>query len=159
VEWLLLVLVVLYLFFVDRTLTAHFALLGVLVAFVGFILVFRYARPLAKQIRLKLTVEILGMLAFLTATLAVADGGRSRLLNLYLLPIVTAALALGKRAAALVVVLVCACYLLLQLASAGSNSFTTEFTVSAVGVLAPFALVAFCTTLLVENINQAKQRI
>jgi diguanylate cyclase (GGDEF)-like protein len=159
VEWLLLVLVVLYLFFVDRLLADNVLVLGVLVAFAAFVLVFRYMRPFAKQIRLKLTIEILGMLAFLTAVLAVSSGVHSPLVNLYLLPIVTAALALGKRAAALVVVLVCACYPLLQLAVSGSESLTFDFGVSAVGVLAPFALVAFCTTLLVENINTAKQRI
>ena len=159
VEWLLFVLVVLYLFFVDRNLADNALVLGVLVAFAAFVLVFRYMRPFAKQIRLKLTIEILGMLAFLTAVLAVSSGVDSKLVNLYLLPIVTAALALGKRAAALVVVLVCACYPLLQLAVSGSESLTLDFGVQAVGVLAPFALVAFCTTLLVDNINTAKQRI
>jgi diguanylate cyclase (GGDEF)-like protein len=34
-----------------------------------------------------------------------------------------------------------------------------QFGITAVGVLAPFILVAFCTTLLVENINTAKSRI
>jgi diguanylate cyclase (GGDEF)-like protein len=159
VEWLLLVLVVLYLFFVDRTLADNAVVLGVLVAFAVFVLVFRYMRPFARQVRLKLTVEILGMLAFLTAVLAVSGGVRSPLVNLYLLPIVTAALALGKRAAALVVVLVCACYPLLQVAALGTDGLTTDFAVGAVGALAPFALVAFCTSLLVENINIAKQRI
>jgi diguanylate cyclase (GGDEF)-like protein len=159
VEWLLFVLVVLYLFFVDSGLAGNAIVLGVLVSFAAFVLVFRYARPFAKHIRLKLTVEILGMLAFLTAVLAVSAGVRSPLLNLYLLPIVTAALALGKRAAALVVVLVCACYPLLQVATSGTASLTTDFAVGAVGALAPFALVAFCTTLLVDNINTAKQKI
>ncbi|HZF31835.1 MAG TPA: GGDEF domain-containing protein [Gammaproteobacteria bacterium] len=159
VEWLLLVLVVLYLFFVDRELADSVVMLAVLVAFAAFVLAFRYMRPFARRIRIKLTIEILTMLAFLTAVLAVSTGVRSPLVNLYLLPIVTAALALGKRAAALVVVLVCACYPLLQVAISGSESLTTDFAVGAVGVLAPFALVAFCTTLLVENINTAKQRI
>ena len=159
VEWLLLVLVVLYLFFGDRSLADSAVVLGVLVAFAAFVVVFRYMRPFARQIRLKLTIEILGMVAFLTAVLAVSAGVRSPLANLYLLPIVTAALALGKRAAALVVVLVCGCYPLLQVAVAGSDSLTADFAAGAVGMLAPFALVAFCTTLLVENINTAKQRI
>jgi len=84
---------------------------------------------------------------------------RSPLINLYLLPIVTAALALGKRATALVVVLVCVCYPLLEVLNGGVERLTPDFAVTAVGVLAPFLLVAFCTTLLVENINTAKQRI
>jgi diguanylate cyclase (GGDEF)-like protein len=159
IEWLLLILVVLYLFFVNPTLARSTNVLGVLLAFAAFVLVFRYARPFATRTHIKLTVEILGMFAFLTAVLALAGGVRSPLINLYLLPIVTAALALGKRVTALVVVLVCACYPLLEILTEGSERLTPDFAVTAVGVLAPFLLVAFCTTLLVENINTAKQRI
>ena len=159
IEWLLLILVVLYLFFVDPTLARSPSVLAALLGFAAFVLVFRYARPFAARMQIKLTVEILAMFAFLTAVLALAGGVRSPLINLYLLPIVTAALALGKRATALVVVLVCACYPLLQVLTEGSERLTPDFAVTAVGVLAPFLLVAFCTTLLVENINTAKQRI
>jgi len=159
IEWLLLILVVLYLFFVNPALARSASVLGVLLGFAAFVLVFRYARPFATRTHIKLTVEILGMFAFLTAVLALAGGVRSPLINLYLLPIVTAALALGKRATALVVVLVCACYPLLEVLTGGTERLTADFAVTAIGVLAPFLLVAFCTTLLVENINTAKQRI
>jgi len=159
IEWLLLILVVLYLFFVNPALARSPSVLGVLLGFAAFVLVFRYARPFATKTHIKLTIEILGMFAFLTAVLAFAGGVRSPLINLYLLPIVTAALALGKRATALVVVLVCVCYPLLEVLNGGVERLTPDFAVTAVGVLAPFLLVAFCTTLLVENINTAKQRI
>jgi diguanylate cyclase (GGDEF)-like protein len=159
IEWLLLILVVLYLFFVNPTLARSPSVLGVLLGFAAFVLVFRYARPFATRTHIKLTVEILGMFAFLTAVLALAGGVRSPLINLYLLPIVTAALALGKRATALVAVLVCVCYPLLEVLTEGAEHLTPDFGVTAVGVLAPFLLVAFCTTLLVESINTAKQRI
>jgi diguanylate cyclase (GGDEF)-like protein len=159
IEWLLLILVVLHLFIVNPTLTRSGAVLAVLFAFTAFVLAFRYARPLAKRPRVKLTIEILAMFAFLTAVLAFGGGVRSPLVNLYLLPIVTAALALGKRATALVVLLVCACYPLLELLTSGTEALTPDFVIAAMGVLAPFVLVAFCTTLLVDNINTAKQRI
>jgi len=159
IEWLLLILVVLYLFFVNPALARSPSVLGVLLGFAAFVLVFRYARPFAANTHIKLTIEILGMFAFLTAVLAFAGGVRSPLINLYLLPIVTAALALGKRATALVVVLVCVCYPLLEVLNGGVERLTPDFAVTAIGVLAPFLLVAFCTTLLVENINTAKQRI
>lgn len=159
VEWLLLILVVLYLFVVNPALAQNAVVVGVLLGFAGFILMFRYARPLAKQTRLKLVVEILVMLAFLTIVLVPAGGPDNPLVNLYLLPIVAAALALGKRATALVMLLVCACYALLATATIGSEALTVDFATKAVGVLAPFVLVAFSTTLLVENIHVAKQRI
>jgi diguanylate cyclase (GGDEF)-like protein len=159
IEWLLLILVVLYLFVVAPALARSGAMLTALFAFTAFVLVFRYARPFAARTRVKLTIEILAMFAFLTAVLAFSGGVRSPLVNLYLLPIVTAALTLGKRATALVVVLVCACYPLLDVTTTGPAALTTDFAIAAVGVLAPFGLVAFCTTLLVDNINTAKQRI
>lgn len=159
VEWLLLILVVLYLFVVNPTLARSPVVLGVLIGFAGFVLLFRYARPLARQPHAKLAIEILAMLAFLTAVLVFAGGVRSPLVNLYLLPIVTAALALGKRATALVIVLVCACYPLIEFLTEGTTGLTRDFGISAVGVLAPFLLVAFCTSLLVDNINTAKTRI
>ncbi len=159
VEWLLLILVVLYLFIANPALARSTGVLAVLLGFAAFVLLFRYARPFAKHIHFKLTLEVFAMLAFLTAVLVASGGVRSPLVNLYLLPIVTAALALGKRAAALVVALVCTCYPLVGLLSDGAESLTPEFGSAAVGVLAPFVLVAFCTTLLVENINMAKTRI
>jgi len=91
--------------------------------------------------------------------LVTAGGVDSPLVNLYLLPIVTAALALGKRAVALVVVLVCLCYPLIGVLTNGTDGITREFALAGIGVLAPFALVAFSTTLLVDNINVAKRRI
>ena len=51
------------------------------------------------------------------------------------------------------------CYPLVGALTDGLDSLTGEFGIGAVGVLAPFALVAFSTTLLVENINTAKTRI
>lgn len=159
IEWLLLILVVLQLFIVNPTLARSPVVLGALLGFAGFVLLFRYARPFGRQPHVKLAIEILAMLAFLTAVLVFAGGAHSPLVNLYLLPIVTAALALGKRATAIVVVLVCGCYPLVEYLSAGAAGLTRDFGIAAVGMLAPFLLVAFCTSLLVDNINTAKTRI
>ncbi|MBN1238471.1 MAG: GGDEF domain-containing protein [Gammaproteobacteria bacterium] len=159
VEWLLLILVVLYLFVTRPDLAQDLPVIGVLVAFAGFILAFRYGRPLVGLPRIKIAVEILAMLAFLTAVLGLAGGVRSPLLNLYLLPIITAALALDKRATTLVMLMVCLCYALLATLPGGVTALNAAFAAEAVGVLAPFVLVAFCTTLLAENILASKERI
>jgi diguanylate cyclase (GGDEF)-like protein len=159
VEWLLLILVVLYLFIANPALARSFFVLGVLLGFAGFVLLFRYGRPFAKHTHFKLAFEILVMLAFLTAVLVASGGVRSPLVNLYLLPVVTAALALGKRAAALVVAVVIVAYPLVGMLTEGLDALNPQFGIAAVGVLAPFVLVAFSTTLLVENINTAKSRI
>jgi diguanylate cyclase (GGDEF)-like protein len=159
VEWLLLILVVLYLFIANPAVARSVGVLGVLLGFAAFVLLFRYGRPFARHTHFKLGFEILVMLAFLSAVLVVSGGVRSPLVNLYLLPIITAALVLGKRAAALVVALVFLCYPLVGMLTEGPQGLNTQFGITAVGVLAPFVLVAFSTTLLVDNINTAKSRI
>jgi diguanylate cyclase (GGDEF)-like protein len=159
VEWLLLILVVLYLFIANPALARGTDMLVALLGFAAFVLLFRYGKPFARRTHVKLAIEILAMLAFLTAVLVATGGLQSPLVNLYLLPIVTAALALGRRATALVVVLVCLCYPLVSALTMGTESLTREFALAAVGVLAPFVLVAFSTSLLVDNINVAKRRI
>ena len=121
VEWLLLTLVVLYLWIANPALARSAGVIVVLLGFAGFVLLFRYGRPFAKHTHFKLAFEILVMLAFLTAVLAASGGVRSPLVNLYLLPIVTAALALGKRAAALVVAAVVLCYLLAGILADGAS--------------------------------------
>ena len=147
VEWLLLILVMLYLFVTQPELARDVKVIAILVGFAGFVLLFRYAKLLAKKTRFKLAFEILVMLAFLTGVLQFAGGQTSPLINLYLLPIVTAALALGKHATALVMLLVCLCYLLLATLGGGVAALTAELATEATGVLAPFVLVAFLTTL------------
>ncbi len=159
IEWLLLILVILYLFVTRPDLAERPAVLAVLFGFAGFVLAFRYIRVLAVRPGLKIVFEILAMVAFVTGVLAFANGVRSPLLNLYLLPIITAALALGKRAVLLVMLLVVACYLLLATLDGGTEALSARLLAEALGVLTPLVLVAFSTTLLAENINASKQRI
>src|SRR5690606_30534244 len=74
VEWLLLILVVLYLFVTRPDLAQELPVIGALVAFAAFVLAFRYGRLLVGLPRLKIAVEILAMLAFLTAILGLSGG-------------------------------------------------------------------------------------
>src|SRR5690606_2637823 len=126
IEWLLLILVILYLFVTRPDLAERPAVLAVLFGFAGFVLAFRYIRVLAVRPGLKIVFEILAMVAFVTGVLAFANGVRSPLLNLYLLPIITAALALGKRAVLLVMLLVVACYLLLATLDGGTEALSAR---------------------------------
>jgi diguanylate cyclase (GGDEF)-like protein len=160
VEWLLLILVILYLFVTRPDLAQEAPVVGSLVGFALFVLVFRYGRLLASRARIKIVLEIAAMLAFLTAILSFAGGDRSPLINLYLLPVIAAALTLGKFATTAVLGLVAACYLLLvHLSGSPAGTLAPALAADAVSVLAPFVLVAFSTTLLAENIHRAKERI
>jgi diguanylate cyclase (GGDEF)-like protein len=159
VEWLLLILVTLYLFGTRPDAARNAAVVILLVAFAGFIVLFRFSPLLSERAGAKIAVEILGMVAFLTAVLGVLGSERAALTNLYLLPIITAALALGRRATALVLVLITACYLLITALELGYDALDAGFATAVASVLGPFVLVAFLTILLAENIQTAKARI
>jgi len=159
IEWLLLILVTLYLFVTRPDAARDVVVVGILIGFAAFIIAFRYSAFLAARTAAKIGLEILGMIAFLTAVLAVSGSERAALTNLYLLPIITAALVLGRRATALVLVLITACYLMLVTLEQGYDALTAAFATQVASVLGPFVLVAFLTLLLAENIHTAKERI
>jgi diguanylate cyclase (GGDEF)-like protein len=159
IEWLLLILVTLYLFVTRPDAAREPVVVALLVLFAGFIVLFRFSKLLADRTAVKIGVEILGMVAFLTAVLVVLGSERAALTNLYLLPIITAALALGRRATALVLVLIIVCYLLIAAHDLGYEALDASFASAAASVLGPFVLVAFLTILLAENIQTAKARI
>jgi diguanylate cyclase (GGDEF)-like protein len=159
VEWLLLILVTLYLFVTRPDAARSVIVVSILVAFAGFIVLFRFSKLLADRAAAKIAVEILGMVAFLTAVLVVLGSERAALTNLYLLPIITAALGLGRRATVLVLVLITSCYLLITAYDLGYDALNAAFATAVASVLGPFVLVAFLTILLAENIHTAKARI
>ena len=159
VEWLLLTLVLLFLFVSEQPVTGREVIIGTVLLFAGFVLVFRYSGLFRRDSRVKLGLEALAMVAFLTAVLSQTGHEKSQLVNLYLLPIITAALTLGRQATVLVVGLVCACYLMLATLVAGVDELSLDFVSAAMGTLSPFLLVAFLTTLLAENIYRAKDQI
>lgn len=159
IEWLLLILVTLYLFVTRPDAARNVLVVSLLIGFAGFTILFRVTSLLKERAVAKIAVEILGMIAFLTAMLAVLGSERAALTNLYLLPIITAALALGRRATGLVLVLVAVCYLMLAALEVGFDSLGAAFATEVASVLGPFVLVAFLTILLGENIQTAKARI
>ena len=159
VEWLLLVMILVYLFVAQPALANPLIVYGALGAFAMAVLILRYAPGLRAKIQLKITLEILAMVAVLTVVLSQIGGGTSALVNLYLLPVIAAALALGRRTTVLVTALVCVCYLLLATIDVGLQSLDRTVFAEALGVLVPFVLVAFLTSLLTENLRQANRRL
>lgn len=158
VEWLLLILVMLHLFVARPALAREAPLVAVLVGFAVFILAFRYF-GFGAGARSKIVLEVLAMVGFLTLVLALTGREASQLANLYLLPIITAGLALGRRAIVLVLLAVCGCYVGLAMLDADAAALPATLAGELVGALAPFVLVAFLTSLLAANIETAKRRI
>ncbi len=158
VEWLLLVVILVYLFVAQPALANPLIVIGALGAFALAVLILRYTPRFRLKVQLKITLEILAMVGVLTVVLSQIGGAASALVNLYLLPVIAAALALGRRATGLVTILVCLCYLLLAAIDLGLQSLDRMVFAEALGVLVPFVLVAFLTAMLAENIRRANRR-
>lgn len=159
VELLLLLLVALYLFVARPEAANRIVVVGALLAFAAAVLLLRRLPRLRAKTELKITLEILTMVGFLTIVLGQIGPEARPLFNLYLMPIIAAALVLRRLGTFLVTVLVSSCYFLLTTTEGGLESVSPALLTQAAAVLVPFLLVAFLTSLLADNIQTAKRRI
>jgi diguanylate cyclase (GGDEF)-like protein len=158
IEWLLVILVLLFHVFQDSAEDNTVAIYAGLIVYAAVILVFHYFNFVRRPGRWSLAVETWVMIVFITWVLYHTGRLESPLLNLYLLPIVTSALTLGQLVTLLQVALIAACYLLLgQATSATFLSIITAGNFAA--DLAPMLLVAYITTMLSQDIGNAMARI
>jgi diguanylate cyclase (GGDEF)-like protein len=159
IHWLLLILVLLYMVFGGERgdPEADAAVAAGLFFYAALVMSFRYANFYKRETRWKIALETLGMIAFVTWVLWYTERLAGPLANLYLLPIITSALTLGKLATLANVGLVAACYLLL-----GSVSFveflTLRFAAGFTAQLAPVLLVAYITTMFSADIRYGLQQ-
>lgn len=158
-QWLLLILVILYFHIPTRPIDNSDGLVADMVSFAGFVLLFRYNRCCRREARWKLAVQTLGMTAFITVVLFFTGKTQSPLLNLYLLVIIACAMTLGRMMTVLEVMLIAACYLLLGYADYGIAIVSAETFTTLMANFSPFLLVAYVTSLLAEDIHKAKRRI
>ncbi|HSG66347.1 MAG TPA: diguanylate cyclase [Gammaproteobacteria bacterium] len=159
VELLLLLLVGLYLFVARPETGSSTVALGALLGFAIVVLILRRLRALRSKIELKITLEILAMVVFLTIVLNEIGPDAGPLFNLYLLPIIAASLVLRRLGTFLVTLLVSLCYFLLTTSGEGLDALSPALLIQAAAVLFPFLLVAFLTSLLADNIRSARRRI
>jgi diguanylate cyclase (GGDEF)-like protein len=158
IEWLLVILVLLFHVFQDGNEDNTVAIYAGLIAFSALIIAFHYLNFLYKPGRWSLAIETWLMIVFITYVLLFTGRLHSPLLNLFLLPIVTSALTLGRKVTLLNVGLVAACYLFL-----GYSTDVTFLSIITAGNfaadLAPMLLVAYITTMLSQDILNAMARI
>lgn len=153
IEWLTVILVLLYQVVSAPDPEAATALaLGTLL-FGAFVLGFHYLNFHRKETNWKLALETWAMIGFITWVLWHTGRLESPLVNLYLLVIITTALTLGKLATLLQIALIASCYLWL-----GDPALSPSLTVYLAGLaaqLAPMVLVAYITTMLSSDIRRA----
>jgi diguanylate cyclase (GGDEF)-like protein len=127
--------------------------------FAALIVAFRARRFFPRQTRVKIAIESITMIAYVTAMLWMTGKTASPLLNLYLLPIILSALTLGRTATLLQVALIGVCHMLLASTDAALGLSSLTYASLIVGELAPFLLVAYLTTTLSADISEARQNL
>jgi diguanylate cyclase (GGDEF)-like protein len=160
IEWLLVIVVLLYRVFGEPSSFVEPALSTSMFIYAAFVMSFRYTNFYRSETRWKIAVETLAMVVFITWTLWFTGGMDSPLLNAYLLVVITSALTLGKTLTLAHVALIGACYLFLDWQLGHVNMVSLAYVGGFLARLAPVLLVAYITTMFSADIrfglNRAK---
>lgn len=160
IHWLLLALVLLFLVFARTSSDGEInaALAAGLMIYTGFVMGFRYANFYKKETRWKIAIETWVMIAFITWVVSFTGGLASPLLNLYLLPVITAALTLSKLTTLIEIGLIAACYLYLGGGVSTEMFFSFAFYGGFIAQIAPVLLVGYILTMFSADIRYGLNR-
>ena len=157
IEWLLLVLVLLYFVAPGSVVDDRPFLIAIMVAFAGMVLVFRYIKIYQRETRWKLALETWLMMLFLAGVLWQTGKSDSPLVKLFLLVIVVAGLTLGKLTTTLLLLLSAAIYFFSAYSLNGDTVFTLVTFSDLMIKFAPLLLAAYLVTLLASDIDGARR--
>ena len=153
IEWLLLIVVLLYHVFGGTAPDYKSEVIFAMVLYVMFIMGFRYATFFMPESRWKLAAQTWIMTGFVTWMLLYTGRLESPLLNCYLLVIITSALALGKLTTLLELALIATCLAFLGDYSSAAELISLKYIAGMFAVFAPFVLVAYITTMFASDIR------
>ena len=159
IEWLLMIVVLLYHAFGGIGEENQPVIVLAMVLYAMCIMGFRYVNFLQHESRWKLAIETWIMTAFITFTLLHTGRLESPLLNTYLLVIITSALALGKLTTLLELALIGACIVFLGGDGGDQDRFSLAYTAGLFAQFAPFVLVAYITTMFASDIRYGLNRV
>jgi diguanylate cyclase (GGDEF)-like protein len=158
IEWLLLVVVLVYLLIGRPIPDTEPALSMAMFFYAAFVMSFRYANFYKRETRWKIAVETLAMIAFITWVLWFTGGLASPLLNAYLLVVITSSLTLGKAVTLSEVALIGLCCLFLDWQLGSKDMARLAYWGGFVAHLAPVVLVAYITTMFSADIRYGLHR-
>ena len=153
IHWLLLTLVLLYVIFGDADKLAEAAVISATFFYGAFVMLFRYANFYKRETRWKVALETWVMIAYVTWVCLYTGGLASPLLNTYLLPVITAALTLGKITTLIEVALIAACQLYLGGSFSMGSLLSLAFLGGFAAQIAPVILVAYIVTMFSADIR------
>lgn len=159
IEWLLLILVLVFLVAVNKEGESGTALHMALFFFGAFILTLHYFQ-FYKAVRIaRLALETWVMIIFITWVAWYTGKVESPLINLYLLPIIACALILGKTMTAIATFVVIACYVAMSYIGTSDVMACLSYWGRLLTLVAPVVLVAYITTMLSADIRLAVDKI
>jgi len=158
IEWLLLILVLLYQLILVPDQLASTALTMAMFFYTAFVLLFRYVNFYRREAYWKLAIETGMMIVFITWVLLYTGRLSSPLQNLYLLVVITSSLTLGRASTVAAMAIIGLCYLWL------GYPFRHESTLDSFGAdfmtrFAPLAMVAYVTTMLTADTRLAMAQV
>lgn len=156
-EWLLLILVLLYFVAPGTYIEDTNGYLLAMVSFAIFVLVFRYLNFNTLERRWKIAIETWVMIAFITWILLYTGRTESPLLNLYLLVIITSGLTLGKVTTLLEFALITCIYLYLGYPAFEARAFSLDDFTQLMIRFTPFLLIAYLITMLSADLHFARR--
>jgi diguanylate cyclase (GGDEF)-like protein len=156
-EWLLLILVILYTVVPGNYVNDTWLIIKSCVLFAGFVLAFRYLNFYERETRWKLAIEIWVMIGFITFILWHTGKIESPLLNLYLLVIITSGLTMGKLTTFLILVLITAVYIYLGHPVFAETTFSLQNFGRLMTIFTPYLLIAYLTTMLSADLQYARR--
>jgi diguanylate cyclase (GGDEF)-like protein len=158
IHWLLLILVLLYLIYGSADKVSDAAVSAASFFYAAFVMAFRYANFYKRESRWKVALETWAMIGYITWVCVHTGGLASPLLNTYLLPVITAALTLGKVITLIEVALIAACQVYIGGSFGIDKLSSLVFIGGFAAQLAPVLLVAYIVTLFSSDIRYGLNR-
>ena len=159
IEWLLLIVVLLYHVFGGIEPELQPGIVFAMVLYAICIMGFRYVNFFKYESRWKLAVETWIMTAFITWVLLHSGRLDSPLLNTYLLVIITSALTLGKLTTLLELGLIATCIVFLGSEGSSHDILTLKYAAIVFAQFVPFVLVAYITTMFSSDIRYGLSKV
>jgi diguanylate cyclase (GGDEF)-like protein len=156
-EWLLLVLVLLYYVIPTTDIIDQWSMLLAMAFYAVFVISFRYSKLFTRETPWKLAVETWAIIIFITWCVYQTGGIDSPLINLYLLVIVFSALTLGKIVTLLEFGLITTVYFYLAQSTHDADSYSILELSEMAMTFAPYLLVAYLTSLLAADLKNARE--
>lgn len=156
-EWLLLILVLLYFIAPGTFIADSQSYIIAMLAFAAFVIIFHYLNFKTEDSRWKLAIESWVMIGFISWVSYLSGGVESPLINLYLLVIITSGLTLGKVTTLLEFGLITCIYLYLGYPDFSNRAFTLEDFTQLMIRFTPFLLVAYLVSMLAADLHFARR--